>query len=95
MTQTNPSYYDLNLNIMQNTYVYDVFSLNIQKHRVMGVCICERGVVGWTGLWGEKKNAMRGGKSMGKGTGKGKTKFGRADKKPTRQNTHTYSAKQT
>lgn len=50
MTQTNPSYYDLNLNIMQNTYVYDVFSINIQKHRVMGVCMCEHGVVGWAGL---------------------------------------------
>lgn len=47
---------------------------------------------GLGGVVREKKNAMGGGKSMGKRTGKGKTKFGRAGKKPTRQNTHAYSA---
>ena len=50
---------------------------------------------GLCGVVREKKNTMGGGKSMGKGTDKGKTKFGSAGKKPTRQNTHTYSAKQT
>ena len=50
---------------------------------------------GLGGVVRAKKNAMGGGKSMGKDTDKGKAKFGRADKKPTRQNTHTYSAKQT
>ena len=45
---------------------------------------------GLVGVVGAGKNAMGGGKSMGKGTGKGKTNFGRTGKKARSNNTHIY-----